>query len=256
MGCPDSLRAWIQEFVPAYPVSESVAESLYEKVQTARFDIEAKTVRDPVPVEQVHRLVESFNKVNLINKKKVNCKTIVDPFAGGSGVLAQVQSFLKTSLEPCDFKEFEFLAVDHPNVKKSIKLDARLDIFDAQENGRVPVANYICEPPCTGAELVAFMFFAERCRDFCAFLLPATWINPRDELQRAWWGKKCLDQKAYRLKVSAGKLWMVVLNSKHKGDNIFAKAKGVQRAGSEKEVHVYARHMAQERANENASENA
>ncbi|KAK3281887.1 hypothetical protein CYMTET_10348 [Cymbomonas tetramitiformis] len=103
------------------------------------------------------------------------------------------------------FKEFEFVAVDHPNIKKSMKLDMRLHIYEGNTNNAVALANYICAPPVTGDELVAFIYFADRCRDYCAFLLPITWVNPKDEIQRAWWGKKCLEEKAYMLSASAGK---------------------------------------------------
>ncbi|KAK3248000.1 hypothetical protein CYMTET_42519 [Cymbomonas tetramitiformis] len=145
---------------------------------------------------------------------------------------------------PEDFKKYEFVNVDHPNIKKSIKLDSRLDIYDGQANGGIRLANYICALP-EGGELVAFMYLAERCRNFCAFLLPATWINPTEAgmPQRARWGKKCLEKKAYILKASVGKQWMIVVNSQRKGEKLFAKAACVERAGSAKEVHVYEKCM-------------
>ncbi|KAK3287708.1 hypothetical protein CYMTET_4785 [Cymbomonas tetramitiformis] len=90
-------------------------------------------VRPVVPEEHVHRLIETFNKVNLMDKTKTNCKTIVDPFARGSGILEQVKTFLNKSLTHDNFKEFEFVAADHPNIKKAIKLDMRLDIYEGIE---------------------------------------------------------------------------------------------------------------------------
>ncbi|KAK3259345.1 hypothetical protein CYMTET_31654 [Cymbomonas tetramitiformis] len=111
--------------------------------------------RKVVLVEQVHRLVQKFNKVNFVDEKKVNCKVIVDTFAGGSGILEQVSSQLKSSLKSEDFKKYEFVNVDHLNIKKSIKLDSRLDIYDGQANGGIRLANYICAPP-EGGELVTF----------------------------------------------------------------------------------------------------
>ncbi|KAK3287252.1 hypothetical protein CYMTET_5229 [Cymbomonas tetramitiformis] len=64
--------------------------------------------------------------MNCVDKTKVNCKVIMDTFAGGSGILEQVSSQLKSSLKPADFKECVFIYVDHPEIKKSIKLDSRL----------------------------------------------------------------------------------------------------------------------------------
>ncbi|KAK3276780.1 hypothetical protein CYMTET_15177 [Cymbomonas tetramitiformis] len=172
-----------------------MVESIYSSVQLSRYSDE-KTLasRAAVPADQVSRLVRKFDKANLVNMKEVNCKTIVDPFAGGSGILQQVQLQLKDCLTSVDFKKFEFISVDHPKISKAIKLDQRVDVYASQY--AVPEANYICKLPITGGELVAFMYFAERYRDFCAFLLPATWINPTDALQRAWWGKKCMEKKS------------------------------------------------------------
>ncbi|KAK3281410.1 hypothetical protein CYMTET_10799 [Cymbomonas tetramitiformis] len=97
---------------------------------------------------------------------------------GGSGILEQVSSQLKSSLKPIDFKEYEFIYVDHPEIKKFIKLDSRrLDIYDGQANGGIRLANYICAPP-KGGNMAVFMYLAERCRDFCAFLLPVTSDQP------------------------------------------------------------------------------
>ncbi|KAK3286058.1 hypothetical protein CYMTET_6366 [Cymbomonas tetramitiformis] len=171
--------------------------SIVEKGQSALATLWNVRARyDVVPVEQVHRLVQKFNKVNFVDKTKVNCKVIVDTFAGGSGILEQVSSQLRFSVKPVDFKEYEFIYVDHPEIKKSIKLDSRLDMYDGQANGGVCLVNYICAPP-EGGELVAFMYLTERCRDFCAFLFPVTWINPIEAgmLQRAWWSMKCLEKR-------------------------------------------------------------
>ncbi|KAK3236296.1 hypothetical protein CYMTET_53550 [Cymbomonas tetramitiformis] len=117
--------------------------------------------RKVVLVEQVHRLVQKFNKVNFVDEKKVNCKVIVDTFAGGSGILEQVSSQLKSSLKSEDFKKYEFVNVDHLNIKKSIKLDSRLDIYDGQANGGIRLANYICAPP-EGGELWMIVVNSQR----------------------------------------------------------------------------------------------
>ncbi|KAK3240141.1 hypothetical protein CYMTET_49997 [Cymbomonas tetramitiformis] len=195
MDCPASLHDWVQAFVPLFEVTDEVmSESIYSSVQLSRYPDE-KTIasRSVVPADQVIRRVHTFDKANLVNKKEVNCKTIVEPFAGGSGILQQVQFQLKGCLTSVDFKKFESISVDHPKISKEIKLDQRADVYASQY--AVPEANYICKPTITGGELVAFMYFAERCRDFCAFFLSATWINPTDALQRAWWGKKCMEKK-------------------------------------------------------------
>ncbi|KAK3266055.1 hypothetical protein CYMTET_25298 [Cymbomonas tetramitiformis] len=201
---------------------------------------EEKTVasRSVVPANQVIRIVHKFNQANLVNEKEVNCKTIVDGFAGGSGILQQVQLRLSDCLKSVDLKKFEFISVDHPKIPKAIKLDQRVDVYASQ--CAVPAANYICQPPITGGELVACMYFAESCRDFCDFLLPATWINSTEVLQRAWWGRKCMEKKAYMLTVSAGHQWMVIVNSQRKGQKLFANSTNVELAGSEKEVRLYA----------------
>ena len=249
MECPESLAMWVQNHVPLFPITDTMVQPLYDTIQATRFATgkEKDVSRPSVPAEHVHRLIEKFNKVNLVDKKKVNCRTIVDPFAGGSGILEQAKIFLSQSLKACNladaFKDFVFVAVDHPNIKKSIKLDMRLDIYEGNANSAVALANCICAPPVTGGELVAFMYFAERCRDYCAFFLPLTWINSTDEIQRVRWGKKCIEGKAYRLRASAGHQWMIVVNSKYKGRNLFANATNIERAGSQKEVTLYAKHM-------------
>ncbi|KAK3273014.1 hypothetical protein CYMTET_18724 [Cymbomonas tetramitiformis] len=125
----------------------------------------------------------------------------------------------------------------------------RLDIFEGNPERDIPTANYICAPACTGVEWVPFMHFAERCRDFCAFLLPCTWINSNDEFQRAWWWKKCIEKGAYRLSASNDYRCIDLVNSKSKGHKLFAKATLVEMAGSAKEVAVYAKWITQGTSN-------
>ncbi|KAK3275411.1 hypothetical protein CYMTET_16460 [Cymbomonas tetramitiformis] len=91
MECPASLGDWLQAFVTLFEVTEVMTEPIYRSVQLSRYPVE-KTIspRSDVPADQVIRLVHKFNKAKLVNKKEVNCKTIVDLFAGGSGILQQV----------------------------------------------------------------------------------------------------------------------------------------------------------------------
>ncbi|KAK3246673.1 hypothetical protein CYMTET_43792 [Cymbomonas tetramitiformis] len=115
----------------------------------SRYPVE-KTIssRSDVPADQVIRLVHKFNKANLVNKKEVNCKTIVDLFAGGSGILQQVRLQHRDCLTSDDFKKFEFISVDHPKISKAIMLDQRVDVYASQY--ALPEAQYICQPPITG----------------------------------------------------------------------------------------------------------
>ncbi|KAK3256058.1 hypothetical protein CYMTET_34786 [Cymbomonas tetramitiformis] len=101
-------------------------------------EVDGERCQECVPAEHAHRLIEKFNEVNhRIDKKNVNCETIADPFAGGSGILEHAKTFFKKSLvgHLADaFKEFEFVAVDHANIRKSIKLDMRsLDIYQGND---------------------------------------------------------------------------------------------------------------------------
>ncbi|KAK3278414.1 hypothetical protein CYMTET_13647 [Cymbomonas tetramitiformis] len=193
-----------------------MVEEMYANIQKARFD-ESASVREVDPMDQVHRLVQKFNKANSVDDTKVNCKDIVDPFAGGSGILEQVSSLFESSLKPDDFKKYEFISEDHPDMKKSIELNFRVDIFDGQANG-------------------------------------ANWINHTETglLQRAWWGKKCLEKRAYRLQASAGEQWTIIVNSARKGEKLFANSTCVERASSPKEVHVYAKCVKAAKAKQDA----
>ncbi|KAK3286122.1 hypothetical protein CYMTET_6306 [Cymbomonas tetramitiformis] len=88
-----------------------MVQPLYDTIQATRFATgkEKDVPRPGVPAEHVQRLIEKFNKMDRIDKTKVNCKTIMDPFAGGSRILEHAKTFLKESLvrDLADaFKEF------------------------------------------------------------------------------------------------------------------------------------------------------
>ncbi|KAK3249685.1 hypothetical protein CYMTET_40878 [Cymbomonas tetramitiformis] len=179
-----------------------MVQPLYATIKATRFATGDENVvsRPGVPADHVHRLIEKINKVNRIDKTKVNCKPIVDPFAGSSGILEHANTFLKESLvgDLADaFKEFEFVSVDHPDIKKVVKLNMR---------GWTHMR---------GTPIVQ---------------LPLRIAYARHQSQ----------------------VWMVVVNSKYRGQNLFSKSTNVERAGSGKEVHLHAKYVEQAIANANA----
>ncbi|KAK3260957.1 hypothetical protein CYMTET_30117 [Cymbomonas tetramitiformis] len=123
MECPASFCEWVRGYVPLlYNVNEQTLDPMYMAFRLHAWRETPESARDVVPVEQVHRLVQMFNTMNSVDTTKVNCKVIVDTLAGGAGILEQVSSQLsKSSLKPADFKEYVFIYVNHPEIKKSVK---------------------------------------------------------------------------------------------------------------------------------------
>ncbi|KAK3275797.1 hypothetical protein CYMTET_16084 [Cymbomonas tetramitiformis] len=187
----------------------------------AHADKEVRVKRTVVPKEQVALLVDNFNPKNFMNEKKIKCRTFVDLFAAGSEINLNLKPVLESRFGKADFK---FISVDSDTKAKNVKGWVPMNIFRVQDNWKVLGQNVICAPPTSGMSDAAMMYFAEHCKDFCAFLVPDMWLADRAyPLRRMWWAKKQDEKLIYELEGVRGMRWIVCVKEKRKGQDLFAK---------------------------------
>ncbi|KAK3259554.1 hypothetical protein CYMTET_31455 [Cymbomonas tetramitiformis] len=183
------------EFLPAIkPINKEWTKKVFDDVHA---DKSARVKRSVVPKEQVALLVDSFNPKDFMAEKKIKGRTFVDLFAAGS----EINQNLKPVLESRFGKdEFKFISVDIDTKAKNVKGWVPMNIFSVNDNWKRLGQNFICAPPPDGVSDAAIMYFAEHCKDFCAFLVPEMWLADRAyPLRRMWWAKKQEEKLIYEI---------------------------------------------------------
>ncbi|KAK3270864.1 hypothetical protein CYMTET_20759 [Cymbomonas tetramitiformis] len=225
------------EFIPAIkPIDKAWTKKVFDDVHA---DKSARVKRNVVPKEQVALLVDSFNPKNFMAEKKIKSRTFVDLFAAGSEINQNLKPILESRFGR---GEFNFISVDSDTRAKNVKGWIPMNIFSVNDNWKVLGQNIICAPPPDGMSDAAILYFAEHCKDFCAFLVPETWLADRAyPLRRMWWAKKQEEKLIYELEGVRGMRWIVCVKEKRKGNDLFAKTSvklsakpGLQKAYAER----------------------
>ena len=220
MNSPSAFHECVEvEYLPAIkPIDKEWTRKIFDDVHA---DKEVRVKRNVVPKEQLALLVDSFNPKNFMHEKNIKSRTCVDLFAAGSEINLNLKPVLESRFGKAEFK---FISVDSDTKAKNVKGWVPMNIFRVHDNWKVLGQNVICAPPTCGMSDAAIMFFAERCKDFCAVLVPENWLADRAyPLRRMWWAKKQEEKLLYELEGVQGMRWIVYVKEKRKGKDLFAK---------------------------------
>ncbi|KAK3235159.1 hypothetical protein CYMTET_54623 [Cymbomonas tetramitiformis] len=226
MNSPSAFHECVEvEYLPAIkPINKEWTRKIFDDVHA---DKEVRVKRTVVPKEQVALLVDSFNPTNFMHENKIKSRTFVDLFAAGSEINLNLKPVLESRFGKAEFK-FISVDIDTKSKAKNVQGGVPMNIFRVHDNWKVLGQNVICAPPISGMSDAAIMYFAEHCKDFCAFLVPAMWLADRAyPLRRMWWAKKQEEKLIYELEGVQGMRWIVCVKEKRKGQDLFANT-GVQ----------------------------
>ncbi|KAK3289023.1 hypothetical protein CYMTET_3522 [Cymbomonas tetramitiformis] len=219
---------------PTVPTPKNPASNEDADVAVRRYLQEQAKLTDEIYKARLHRawaksissrLTKSeprnFNPKNFMAEKKIKSRTFVDLFAAGS----EINQNLKPVLESRFGKdEFKFISVDSDTQAKNVKGWVPMNIFSVDDNWKLLGQNSICAPPPDGVSDAAIMYFAEHCKDFCAYLVPEMWLADRAyPLRRMWWAKRQEEKLIYEIEGVRGMRWIVCVKEKRKGNDLFAK---------------------------------